>query len=346
MSVRALATAGFVLLVVTAGCSGFPGVDGGPTRTPYDVPTATSTPSPTATTAGSTVEATIRTSSPVIASLRGQESRVGAVRNFTLFFRTNVTRGSRSTRFTRSFRIGLDRERYSMRAVLNVSGDTSRVDEYATDRVHYVRRTAPTGDAEYRNLSGTGVPRRSPRDRAMGLLGRDAIDSVSRYDFRRDGSATFDGEAMARYVARGPEAIDGATIPAYVTDFEATLLVDRRDVLRSLSITLRGRLSTGERYVSRIRMELTGLGTTTVEPPEWIDPVPDGTTNETVDESVTGTAEGTGIETANGTTDETLEPSTRPRRADRPGGEYHGHYYYPVGRGTSMVNSGDRVLRR
>lgn len=296
MSGRQLATAGFVLMVVTAGCSGLPGIDGGSTRTPYDVPTATSTPSPTATSSGSTVEATIRTSSPVIETLRGQESRVRAVRSFTLYFRTNVTRGTRSTSFTRSFRVGLDRGRYWMRAVLNVSGNTSRVDEYATDRVHYVRRTAPTGNAEYRNLSGTGVPRRDPRDRAMGLLDRDAIDSISRYDFRPDGTTTFDGEQMRRYVARGPDAIDGATIPAYVTGFEATLLVDRRDVLRSLSITLRGRLSTGERYVSRIRMELTGLGTTTVQPPEWIEAVPNGTANEEAGE----------------TANDSLGPPTRP----------------------------------
>lgn len=152
----------------------------------------------------------------------------------------------------------VDAERYAV-----VSGDQILVFQNASG---VYRRMGSGDDAVYRNVTRSAefTPERAVRSLVQSTPNR----SLS-FPFRRNGTATFDGERMARYTATDPGSFRGRRYQVRnVTGFLATALVDDRGVVRKVRYTIRGRLYTNRSYSETYTLTITGVGNTSVPKPD------------------------------------------------------------------------------
>lgn len=197
MAVRPDTTLGIALLMVIAGCSGLiPGPDDPTTSTtsrlPYDVP------DPTETSAGTTERVT-----PV-----ASPSFRDAVANHTAALRTGgrfvvrerIETNTRRTPFTRSFAADLAADRYWWHVPSDPADgvyDEGAIYQQGTEI--YQRTETTNATPFYRRVSRPSV--QTPRNVTFQLIR--SIPNVSVFfPFERNGTATFEGEVMARYGIR------------------------------------------------------------------------------------------------------------------------------------------------
>lgn len=102
-------------------------------------------------------------------------------------------------------------------------------------------------------------------------------ETGDRDDLRFVGTETFDGVTVSRYETSGDESFwwtGGATgtDPDELDslEFEYVLLVDADGLARHEAWTVVGTTNAGERVEHRWQYELTGVGSTTVEDPDWL----------------------------------------------------------------------------
>lgn len=100
-------------------------------------------------------------------------------------------------------------------------------------------------------------------------------------DAERVGTETFDGVTVTRYEYTDAEAWQtynqGVTSGASdteeevtVTDFEIATLVDSDGIARLTTWTLTAETESGETVSAEWRYSLTGIGSTSVEDPDWL----------------------------------------------------------------------------
>jgi hypothetical protein len=281
---RILAAAAVALLLTTAGCGGVLGGDPA-TRTPFGVaptptPTATptETPPPTTTAPPTTTETATPAAPPELArALSLQLRRIERLESYTLESdATTEVEGEVATLRNTTGRI--DRSENEGRVLTRyIRPRRSNQSVYATYRsggTAVSKRVGPEGDPLYRILSPDDVPASAAEQFFADFSGR--LRAVA---FERNGSATFDGRVMPRYTASGVEAAPpGVGDPV---DYRVTLLIDDGGLLRMVEQAVVERNEAGDRLVERTRLALTGIDTTTVERPDWVETALERTENAT-----------------------------------------------------------------
>jgi hypothetical protein len=254
----ALAVACVALLTVTAGCGGLFGADGTTTRDPFGVgptPTATATATPGP---GAGASAAFRR------AVANHTEALRAAGNFTIR-RTlrsgRVIDGVEPERIGTLGRIDLDAERYAFGRV-GTGTDGATVESYQNATAWY-RKV----DGRWRNFSeGLGGGEATPRRIALQRMAAPPNRSA-RFPLERNGTATFDGEEMARYTATDPGAFRGRFVDVRtVTSFHATVLVDDRGIVRRFSYGIRGRTVANATVVENETVTVTDVGNTDVAP--------------------------------------------------------------------------------
>jgi hypothetical protein len=191
------------------------------------------------------------------------DGRVGTFTNRT--FRVNWSTGTRLER-TRRLRAG--------------ETNASSVSVYRDGGTYLERRVSPEGGTVYRDPDG-----RDPVEIAPLVL-RSVAGDVAEIDLERNGTTTFDGETVTRYTAFGV----GNAPPGEsdVVDYRATVLLED-GLVRAVSIRMIQSGDERPRVVTRFRTTLSGIGTTTVERPGWVDEATNRTGNATTTEGASGT---------------------------------------------------------
>lgn len=96
-------------------------------------------------------------------------------------------------------------------------------------------------------------------------------------DYTRVGTETFDGVSVTRYEYADPllwRSYGLGTVDEdemSVTDFVLVVLVDEDGLARSTSWSLEGVTTDGERIVGEWRYQVTEVGTTVVDEPDWLE---------------------------------------------------------------------------
>lgn len=269
MARRTLGTLGLAVIVVAAGCSGLVPVpdEQPPTSRPlYDVP---ETPEQTAKTWDSS-------NSPASqAFLTATANHTSALRTAGGFvIRERLYTNTNRSPFTQSFAANLSADRYWWG--IPSAPDDGVYDEgafYQTGSVVYGRHESSNGTPRYRRVSPP--PALTPRKFTLQLVHTIPNASVF-FPFERNGTATFDGEEMARYTASEPSLFGCSGMTGApdrlqnVTEFRATALVDDRGILRRFECILEGYLYTGEFHSERLLRTITQVGTATVIPPDGL----------------------------------------------------------------------------
>jgi hypothetical protein len=108
---------------------------------------------------------------------------------------------------------------------------------------------------------------------SQGMTGYDEFD-----DARHDGTESFDGTTVDRFVYSDPTVwrqygttTFGTEANVTVTDFTVVVLVDRDGIARSTEWTLTGETEDGQPVSAAWRYTVTDLGSTSVEDPDWLD---------------------------------------------------------------------------
>jgi hypothetical protein len=267
MSRPALAVVGVVLVVATAGCGAVrPGADAA--RDPYAVP-ATGTTTATATATGTTTATgTVLAPDDLAGRLRSQADLLRSAGSYTLQFDRAVSVDGDLGNFrNETYRVD-GRERagtYFLRFLRGQRTGLSTVSVYRGDGVFRIKRTPPLGDdARFASLVD---PEKSPENRSVSVLRREAED-LRGVALEPNGTAVFEGEEMQRYTAEG---VGSVSAPAEnYSDYRVVVLVDGRGLVRMVDERLVRTSEGGVRYVTQVRLAVTGVGSTTVPPPEWI----------------------------------------------------------------------------
>jgi len=267
MALRSVASLGIVVLVVTAGCFGlFPGPEDPtttttPSRTPYDVPESTT---------GSTERVT-PLASPAFRDATGNHT--AALRDAGRFVvRERTLIGSESNPHERSFAVDLDAGRYWWNPPPDpAAGVYDEGDLYQNDTGVYERIHRDDGTVRYRQISN--VSGQTPRNFSI-QLARNTREIGVLFPFVRNGTATFEGEEMARFTATEPSEFGCTAVTTYVeglqnvTAFLAVALVDDRGIVRKFECRIEGHLYTGDRHSVRVERTISEVGTASVRPPD------------------------------------------------------------------------------
>jgi hypothetical protein len=270
VSRRPIAVACVALLTVAAGCGGVLGGDGTATREPYDV-APTPTPAATETREPPQASAAFREAVANHARALRAAGNVTVSRTETVGF---VRVGGGEAPDTQSFRARADFDagRYTLGSESLHEGDRFAVLFYqnATGAYHRARLDPGGAFRTYTVGPGTVTPLRSVTE-TVEFVGNRSVE----FGFERNGTATVDGEEMARFTADDPGPFRGRFVDVEaVGDFEATALVDDRGIVRRFSYVLQGELDAEGLYVETLAVEFDGVGTTTV-------PTLDGVANAT-----------------------------------------------------------------
>lgn len=281
-----LAAVCLALLVATAGCGGVPDSGDG-TRDPYGVP-STETPLTTGTSAETVVPPREATGTPTTTdpstplpsqafqrAIENHSEALLAAGNFTLRREQVLARWSRNATPPSDateprvlvVAADLDADRYRLWAGPEPNesdGDALFEWRYQNGTGVYVPRESPDGDREYVAVGERDGP--VPRTVALGM-GRGIGNATLRVPLEANGTTTFRGVPVTRYVATERGALSGRTSIRNVTAFRATVLVDDRGVIRKFEYVLRGVLYTDRHYLERFSLTITGVGNTTVRPP-------------------------------------------------------------------------------
>lgn len=251
---RHVATLVLALLLVVSGCSGLFG--GGATPTPSPQP-ATPTDAPFTYPSGYSESGVTDAAAAKSAHTDG----ILSYDSFTFGLTADIGTPNRTVQVDVSWRIDKANDRALLR---RSSGDAGEVQYYENDTV-YVRTDLPDSDKTFYNST-----RRS-------LQFEDVTGSHFVGPLLKNvtyGSATTverNGEQLARYESEG---LTGRTSflrdPANVTSFSAELLVDTDGVIRRVQYQATIDRPGGERTLD-VSIEVTGLGATTVDRPDWFD---------------------------------------------------------------------------
>ncbi|ADE02731.1 DUF7537 family lipoprotein [Haloferax volcanii] len=179
------------------------------------------------------------------------------------------------TAVTREFAADLDAERSYSRTTSTTDGqsDAGGVEQYVADGVTYVR-VGGDDEATYTSYEGSTEV----------LAAAIALSQARAYgaddDLTFAGTETFDGASVERYelsaanealILAGSAAAQGEPGTLEVTSFEYVVLVDEDGLSRHESWSFSGRMDDGSEVSGSWEYSLTGVGSTTVEEPAWLD---------------------------------------------------------------------------
>lgn len=175
------------------------------------------------------------------------------------------------------------------------TGYVSAVD-YATERSHFRSEQITDGETavgwEVYHAEGTSYNRYGEGESASYMVGEGTFTGTSPFDsgsyitgdddlseFTRAGTTTFDGVSVTRYVLTERPAWIAAQAMAEGevrwTDFEFEVLVDDDGLVRAERWTATG-TKDGVAQSVEFTYEITGVGSTTVEEPDWLDAAREG----------------------------------------------------------------------
>lgn len=269
MAWRTLGTLGLAVIVVAAGCSGLVPVPGDPTPTSrplYDVPETT------AQTAKTWDSSNSPASPAFLAATANHTSALNTIGGFVI--RERLYTNTNQSPFRQSFAANLSADRYWWG--IPSAPDDGVYDEgafYQTGSMVYGRQESSNATPRYRRVSPP--PALTPRKFTLQLVHTVPNASVF-FPFERNGTATFDGEEMARFTASEPSLFGcsgmtgGPDRLQNVTGFRATALVDDRGIIRRFECILEGYRYTGEFHSERLVRTITEVGTATISPPEGL----------------------------------------------------------------------------
>nr|WP_254273434.1 hypothetical protein [Halomicroarcula marina] len=170
---------------------------------------------------------------------------------------------------TDSYRVDLDANR--SRETFTMSGPEAQTDfeTFYADGTTYTRY----GDGE--QVFYQVVPQEAELFEsalARGAFGYDSVDEA-----RFVGTETFDGVSVDRYEYSDPAVwrqygagAFGTEENVTITEFRVVVLVDEDGLARMTSWTLSGETETGQPVSADWRYTLTGIGSTSVEDPDWL----------------------------------------------------------------------------
>jgi hypothetical protein len=258
---QTLAVACVALLAVTAGCGGLGGDRGTPTREPYEVE-ATATPTATATPVSD--PGSPRASAAFLEAVANHTAALRRAGNFTIR-RTarsgRVTGDADPVRVATVGTVDLDAGRYAFGRPAD-DGGPPVVEVYRNATARY-RRV----DGRLRNVTDRVDERTTTLPGIAARWAYTPPNESARFPLERNGTATVDGEEMARFTADDPGRFRGVYAELRtVTAFSATVLVDDRGIVRRFRYTIRGRDVANATRVESETIAITEVGTTTVPP--------------------------------------------------------------------------------
>nr|WP_231608293.1 hypothetical protein [Haloferax gibbonsii] len=188
---------------------------------------------------------------------------------------TGVDANGVETEVTREFYADLEAERSYSRTTSATDGqpDAGGVEQYVADGVTYVW-IGDGDEATYTSYEGS-----------MEVLATAiALSQARAYgaddDLTFAGTETFDGVSVERYelssasealILAGSAAAQGEPGNLEVTNFEYAVLVDEDGLSRHESWAFSGRMDDGTEVRGSWEYSLTGVGSTTVDEPAWLD---------------------------------------------------------------------------
>ena len=266
MQYTRLSTVLVVLLVALAGCSGGPttdSADGDPTETAAG--TATGTPSVDSNTADTGDPPTTSD-----LSLTDPDTRLRGAGNFATERSYTVTEVDGATSsLTQSYRVDLEANRSLQRLETTGSDGSFDIETFVADGTSY-SRYGDGDDVQYVSSDRqVGV-----FESATGYAAGFSTDLESDASFV--GTETYDGVAVSRYEydntaqwqAYGGSLFGSDDVSA--TDFTVAVLVDSDGIARLTTWTLSGEADDGSVVSAEWRYSVTGIGSTTVEDPDWL----------------------------------------------------------------------------
>jgi hypothetical protein len=271
MARNSLLTLLVVVLAVTAGCLGTGGDGGAEDGTTTDVPTTDVETTPDAgagqgNSGADTADGWVATD---------PENALRSAGSFTSTMRFSGTgQGAETGELTNRYSVDLENERFFGHVEAgDAAGTASVIEWFSADGVTYTR----IGSGE------EVVYVRDTEENRFSMSEATLDDTYFAYAaendewLTREGTETYDGVTVTRYEATGVEK--WAYFEAYaredgeVTDFEYVVLVDDDGLVRYLSWHLAGVDNSGGEsrpFSQTVEMELTDVGSTTVEDPAWL----------------------------------------------------------------------------
>ncbi|ELZ93130.1 DUF7537 family lipoprotein [Haloferax sulfurifontis] len=188
---------------------------------------------------------------------------------------TGVDADGVETAVTREFAADLETERSYTRTTSTTDGqpDEGAVEQFVTDGVTYVR-VGDGDEATYTSYEG------STEVLATAIALSQARAYGADDDLTFAGTETFDGASVERYelsaanealILAGSAAAQGEPGSLEVTSFEYVVLVDEDGLSRHESWSFSGRMDDGSEVSGSWEYSLTGVGSTTVDEPAWLD---------------------------------------------------------------------------
>jgi len=273
---RSLILLGLVVLVASAGCLGFLG-DGSGTETTTTQPTDEMTDEEPESTGETTATETTDDAGSgddgsIARAARDHQRQLQSAGSFTARVVQNRTTDDDTANVTIEVRSDLEGEEYLMQTTGTALDRDLRIDRYTAGETTYEHLVL--GDQErYRvdtepydgNVEPVDV------DRAMG--GKNLVGRLSEYDLEADGTVTHRGEEMTRYTADDPEAWGGPLPDGAdeIDSLEMHILVDDSGIARVIEYRVSGTSTRGGTFYEYFYLEITDVGSTTVEEPGWID---------------------------------------------------------------------------
>ena len=243
-----------IVLVVLAGCSGIPGLGGDAYTEPGEPLNAS------ALLADHT--ATLREAGSFTATVNGSS----AVGNESVHQRTLVRADIESNRTLR---------RTNVTQSGGQAGERTQA-VFVENETAYLRTSVESANGtrtQYRvvNTSGRSAQGGGPGQQFLTLEGYAAI--VEGANWTQRGTESYRGTTVTRYTANGSDSFNASALGASapnVTDFQATLLVTADGTVRKLSFTLEAG-SQDRSFTVTNDLAISDVGSTTVEPPGWLD---------------------------------------------------------------------------
>lgn len=259
---RTLAVVALGLVVVTAGCGG-----GSQTEAPSATPTHRDQPSPTGTAAdvpyppGVTDQGVADPEALLAAhrsGLSGESLRVA--------IQYVVTTNGSGQRANFTGRVDPSTDR----ALLHVDLAGGTADYYAEGNETYVRQVVGT---ETRYRAGVDAPGLTAT-----RLGSDRFveAALGTANFTPSGTVTRDGTRLVRLEVTAVDREFGGSGRNATRTVDGSLLVDEEGVVRHVTVRAAVETDAGGSYEYRVEVHITDVGSTDVDPPDWIDEARDG----------------------------------------------------------------------
>ncbi|PSP56753.1 hypothetical protein BRC82_01370 [Halobacteriales archaeon QS_1_67_19] len=197
-----------------------------------------------------------------VSALTAAHDRQLENRSFTLEVNSTVNASTGNQTITMTAAVGPDRDQ----VLVNGSARNQQVSAYMTDEKRYTRLTVGDREPQYR------VTERTPDQMQLfsgSFAGTTYLDRfAAEANFTPTDVRTVDGTTLIVLEADGSNATD--TERANVTDYEATLLVDEDGVVHSATVDVSAARD-GQQIRTRFSMNVSAIGETTVEEPDWLD---------------------------------------------------------------------------